>query len=99
MIAKSASAATAALGCAGYLLNVFGVSDRTFLISTALDAVVLLISIVLGGIHRSNPVNITIVSVTQTSTLLEIEQSFSSIATKSDWRKKIRSPFLAYPKS
>jgi basic amino acid/polyamine antiporter, APA family len=64
LIAKSASAATAALGFAGYLLNVFGITNRTWLVPTALAAVVVLTLIVLGGIRRSNAVNIVIVSIT-----------------------------------
>ncbi|MGL5922854.1 APC family permease [Chroococcidiopsis sp.] len=72
LIAKSASAATAALGCAGYLLNILGIGDRTFLVPTALGAVVLLTLIVLGGIRRSNVVNIAIVSVTLLSLLFFI---------------------------
>lgn len=64
LLAKSASAATAALGFAGYLLNVLGITDRTWLIPTALAAVVVLTLVVLGGIRRSNAVNIVIVSIT-----------------------------------
>jgi APA family basic amino acid/polyamine antiporter len=64
LIAKSASAATAALVCAGYLLNVLGVSEGNYIVPTALAAVVLLTLVVLGGIRRSNVVNITIVSIT-----------------------------------
>ena len=36
LLAKSASAATAALGFAGYLLNAFGVNNETWLVLTAL---------------------------------------------------------------
>lgn len=64
LIAKSASAATAALGFAGYLLNILGVSDRSFLVPTALGSVVLMVLIVLGGIRNSNKINIVIVSIT-----------------------------------
>ncbi|MGV2828919.1 APC family permease [Myxosarcina sp. GI1(2024)] len=63
-LAKSASAATAALGCAGYLLNVWGISARNFLVPVALVAVVLLTIIVLCGIRRSNQANMAIVSIT-----------------------------------
>jgi APA family basic amino acid/polyamine antiporter len=64
LLAKTASAATAALGFAGYLLNALGVSDRTYLILTALVAVAALTLIVLTGIRRSNAANTVIVSVT-----------------------------------
>lgn len=63
LLAKSASAATAALGFAGYLLSALGWS-RGYLIPVALTATVIFTLIVLSGIHRSNVVNIAIVSVT-----------------------------------
>jgi APA family basic amino acid/polyamine antiporter len=63
LLAKSASAATAALGFSGYLLSALGVS-RDYLIPVALAAVVTFTLIVLGGIRRSNVANIAIVSVT-----------------------------------
>jgi APA family basic amino acid/polyamine antiporter len=72
LVAKSASAATAALGFAGYLLNVLGISDRTYLVPTALAAVVGLTLIVLNGVKRSNVINITIVSITLLSLLFFI---------------------------
>jgi APA family basic amino acid/polyamine antiporter len=64
LLAKTASAATAALGFAGYLLNAIGVADRTYLILTALAAVAAITLIVLLGIRRSNAANTAIVSVT-----------------------------------
>ncbi len=69
LVAKSASAATAALGCAGYLLNLLGISVSNYLVPTALGAVVLLTLIVLTGIKRSNVINIAIVSITLISLL------------------------------
>jgi APA family basic amino acid/polyamine antiporter len=63
MLAKSASAATAALGASGYLLNALGISS-VYLIPIALATVVIFTLIVLGGIQRSNVVNVIIVSVT-----------------------------------
>jgi APA family basic amino acid/polyamine antiporter len=64
LLAKTASAATAALGFAGYLLNATGLYGRGFLIPTALAATILMTLIVLSGIRRSNRANIVIVSVT-----------------------------------
>ncbi|MEW5859238.1 MAG: APC family permease [Cyanobacteriota bacterium] len=64
LLAKTASAATAALGFAGYLLNSTGLYGRGFLIPTALAAAILMTLIVLSGIRRSNRANIVIVSVT-----------------------------------
>ncbi len=63
LLAKTASAATAALGFAGYLLNITGLSS-TWAVPTALLAVVVLTLIVLNGIRRSNTANSVIVSVT-----------------------------------
>ncbi|WP_293359824.1 MULTISPECIES: APC family permease [unclassified Microcoleus] len=64
LVAKTASAATAALGFAGYFLSALGVADRTYLILTALIALATLTLIVLTGIRRSNIANTAIVSVT-----------------------------------
>jgi APA family basic amino acid/polyamine antiporter len=67
LVAKSASAATAALGFAGYLLNALGRdagSHSVLLVAIALLAVVVLTAIVLKGIRRSNAANTVIVSVT-----------------------------------
>lgn len=64
LIAKSASAATAALGFAGYVLGAFGSEARGWFIPLALAAVAVLTLVVLAGIRRSNLVNIVIVSIT-----------------------------------
>ncbi|MEL7037311.1 MAG: APC family permease [Cyanobacteria bacterium J06592_8] len=71
LLAKSASAATAALGFSGYLLNTFGLENR-FLIPTALAAVFVITLIVLNGIRRSNLANLAIVSLTLFSLLIFI---------------------------
>lgn len=62
--AKSASAATAALGFAGYALAAFGVEDPGARIGVAVGAVGLLTAIVAGGMQRSNRTNAIIVSIT-----------------------------------
>jgi APA family basic amino acid/polyamine antiporter len=64
LLAKSASAATAALGFAGYLLNALGITEPKLLIPTAIAAVVLFTVLVLSGLKRSNLANIIIVSIT-----------------------------------
>ena len=64
LLAKTASASTAALGFASYLLNATGLTGRGLLIPTALAAVVVLTLVVLSGIRRSNVANIVIVSIT-----------------------------------
>lgn len=64
LCAKSASAATAALGFAGYLFIAIGIPDSGLRIALALAAVVVLVALVLTGLRRSNITNILIVSVT-----------------------------------
>lgn len=65
LAAKSASAATAALGSAGYLLHTLGVPDHlTVRIGLAVGIVIVLTALVAGGVRRSNRANIAIVTVT-----------------------------------
>jgi APA family basic amino acid/polyamine antiporter len=62
LCAKTASAATAALGFAGYLSQALGISG--LVVPVAVASVAALTAIVLMGIRRSNRANIAIVSVT-----------------------------------
>lgn len=64
LLAKTASAATAALGFAGYLLTAIGITSSTGLVAVALLAVLLLTLLALSGLQRSNTTNIVIVSIT-----------------------------------
>lgn len=64
LLAKTASAATAALGFGGYLLRLLGVESRDSLVVIGLIAVAILTVIVLTGLRRSNAINIVIVSIT-----------------------------------
>ena len=64
LVAKSASAATAALGFSGYLLGVLGLGADRWLVPVALLGVVVLTAVVYTGIRRSNVTNIVIVSIT-----------------------------------
>ncbi len=64
LLAKSASAATAALGFSGYLLDMLAVENRDSLVPIALTSVAILTGIVLVGVRRSNVANTLIVSVT-----------------------------------
>ncbi|BBD58286.1 amino acid permease-associated region [Nostoc sp. HK-01] len=66
LVAKIASAATAALGFAGYFLNILG-WNNSWLVPVAVLAVVVMTGIVLTGIRRSNAANTVIVSVTLVS--------------------------------
>jgi APA family basic amino acid/polyamine antiporter len=62
LCAKTASAATAALGFAGYLLQIVG--GESLVVPVAVSAVLSLTAIVVMGIRRSNRANIAIVSIT-----------------------------------
>jgi basic amino acid/polyamine antiporter, APA family len=62
LVAKTASAATAALGFAGYLTNALGI-EPSWNVAIALLCVITLTLVVWGGIQRSNLVNIAIVSL------------------------------------
>lgn len=63
LVAKTASAATAALGFAGYLLNIGGLNS-SWVVPTALVAIVMMTLVTLSGIRRSNITNTVIVSIT-----------------------------------
>lgn len=68
LLAKSASAATAALGFAGYALGLLGVSATgTGRMLIGICLVVVITGLVLAGIRRTNLANILIVSVTLVS--------------------------------
>lgn len=64
LCAKSASAATAALGFAAYLLNSLGVDGDHWRIPLGLLAVFLITILTVNGIRRSNAVNAAVVSLT-----------------------------------
>jgi APA family basic amino acid/polyamine antiporter len=81
LCAKSASAATAALGFAGYLVNAIG-RDESWIVPIALTTVALLTAIVLAGIRLSNRVNIAIVSVTLTALAAFVVAGLPSVAAR-----------------
>ncbi|MGH7201822.1 MAG: APC family permease [Planctomycetaceae bacterium] len=64
LAAKTASAATAALGFAAYALHAFGREAPEAALPVALAAVGALTVLVLTGLRRSNQVNVVIVSIT-----------------------------------
>jgi len=64
LLAKSASAAAAALGFSGYLLNLAGIRADMARVVVAVAAIALLTAMILGGIRRSSRVNTLIVSTT-----------------------------------
>ena len=82
LLAKSASAATAALGFAGYLLDALGIESNAPLIPTALAAVFVITLIVLKGIRRSNTTNTMIVSITLAALALFVITGIPSIESE-----------------
>jgi basic amino acid/polyamine antiporter, APA family len=80
LLAKTASAATAALGFAGYLLNALRLDGTQWLVPLALVTVVILTLIVLGGIRRSNLTNLIIVSITLLSLMIFIITGLPHVA-------------------
>lgn len=64
LCAKAASAATATLGLAGYLLHLFDRSDAQLRMLLGLVALTISTLVVAGGIRRSNRANATMVTIT-----------------------------------
>ncbi|MDI9818545.1 MULTISPECIES: APC family permease [unclassified Legionella] len=75
LCAKTASAATAALGFAGYFLHLFGFRTIS-IIPVAVTIVIVLTLIVLSGIKRSNKTNLIIVSITLLSLVVFVAFGF-----------------------
>ena len=75
LCAKSASAATAALGFAGYIAHASGMGAS---LPLAVGVVVLVTVIALSGIERSNRVNIVIVSIVILALMIFVGTGFSS---------------------
>lgn len=77
MIAKSASAATAVLGCIGYLFYTFGVEmNHSFYVISSLALLAIVTILVSGGINRSNRANVVIVSITLMGLITLVIASF-----------------------
>lgn len=91
MLAKSASAATAALGFGGYLLDLVGAQSGTWRVALAVAAALAITAFVAGGIRRSNLGNAVIVSVTLAGLLLLV--GFSLPAVVADGLENF-TPFL-----
>ena len=78
--AKTASAATAALGFAGYLRIALGWTGHGSLIGIAVGTVAILCLIVLGGIRQSSRANIVVVSVSLFALLTYVVAGLPSAA-------------------
>jgi basic amino acid/polyamine antiporter, APA family len=82
MAAKSASAATAALGLSGYLLDLLGMGGRGLLpVAVAVGSVVAITAFVAGGIRRSNVGNGVVVGVALAGLLLLVAFSLPTVLT------------------
>jgi basic amino acid/polyamine antiporter, APA family len=79
LLAKSASAATAALGLGGYLLRLFGPVHSAAQVTIAVTATLAITALVAGGIRRSNRANAVVVSVTLGALLLLVAVSLPAI--------------------
>lgn len=80
LAAKSASAATAALGCAGYALHILGVGSTSIArVGLALAIVLALTALVAGGLKRSNLANGLIVGLTLTALLAFVGVGWLSV--------------------
>jgi APA family basic amino acid/polyamine antiporter len=79
MLAKSASAATAALGFAGYLLEFGGVSSGVVRGAVAAGTALALTAFVAGGIRRSNLGNAVVVGITLTGLLTLVAAALPTI--------------------
>ncbi len=80
LCAKSASAATAALGFAGYFIHVFGLQARLPVVVPGVGIVVAVTVLVASGTRRSNATNILIVTVTLMALTL-----FVFVAARAAW--------------
>lgn len=77
MTAKSASAATAVLGCIGYLFYAFGLESNSWtIVGSGLLLLLIITALVSGGIQRSNTANKWIVSITLTGLFALVITSF-----------------------
>ena len=81
LLAKSASAATAALGFAGYLLHALGYSQQ-YLVPLGLAAVVLLTLTVLSGMRRTTMINSFIVLITLFALLMFVALGAPAVSSE-----------------
>lgn len=92
LCAKSASAATAALGAAGYALSLVGLEPGRLLPWAGLTITALLVALTLSGLRRSSMVNSLIVSVTLAALAGFVIAGLTQLASNDAWRRF--TPFL-----
>jgi len=76
LMAKSASAATATMGIAEYILSLLALSDRNLITWIALGVLLLMTVIVYSGIRQSNRANMLIIGTTLSVLTLYIVSAF-----------------------
>lgn len=92
MLAKSASAATAALGLSGYLLDLLGVGPGGWHVALAVTGALAITAFVAGGIRRSTLGNAVVVGTALTGLVLLIVFSVPHVMAEGAERF---TPFLA----
>ena len=86
--AKSASAATAAIGLSGYFFSLININSSSYLMFGALGSVLLLTILVCSGIKRTNIINAIIVLITLFSLTLFIVLGASIVSEHSVYNFK-----------
>jgi APA family basic amino acid/polyamine antiporter len=82
LLAKSASAATAALGFSGYLLRFLGVGSDPWHVGVAFTGALSVTAFVAGGIRRSNRGNAAVVGVALTGLVLLVVASAPTVVDR-----------------
>jgi basic amino acid/polyamine antiporter, APA family len=80
LLAKSASAATAALGFSGYLLDALDLGGGRWHVPVAVAGALAVTTLVAGGIRRSNRMNAVVVTVAVTGLLLLVGLALPTVA-------------------
>jgi APA family basic amino acid/polyamine antiporter len=91
LLAKSASAATAALGFGGYLLDLLGQPGTVWRVGFAVAVTLAITAFVAGGIRRSNLGNAVVVSITLIGLILLVAVAVPAVVPE---RLDNFSPFL-----
>jgi APA family basic amino acid/polyamine antiporter len=81
LMAKTASAATAALGLSGYLLELLGVQSSAWRVAVAVSVAVAITAFVAGGIRRSNRGNAVMVGIALSGLVLLVVAAVPTLAS------------------
>ena len=94
LCAKSASAATAALGCAAYCLKLAGISQMSASTAVAVVVVLILTAVSATGLKRSTQVNLVIVSGTLLAILVVLIIAARTLLSDTAWIAAGNSPVI-----